>query len=154
MAKLSRRAVLSSLAVAPASAALPMAPRSPPPTPDPIVAEIAAWLAARDRAEALLTDWQCLEGQLSLKCKPMSLTEASRRGFAEVRQMRALDRRYKRLAKKLDRAAGRITAMRASSAAGGLAKLEMALRILEPMDCEEFSWALIQGGFEDLRALL
>jgi hypothetical protein len=67
--------------------------------------------------------------------------------------MRAIDRRYERLRRKLTHAAERIVATRAITVEGALAKIEMALKILEPMDCEPFSWDLIQGGFDDLRAL-
>lgn len=152
--------MLSSLAVTPAAGP----PDTPPcenrqialsaPLTDPIIAQVSAWLAERVRAEALLAEWQRLEHARSLKRGDMGLAEAARRGFPESRQMKQLDRRYDKLCRKFDRAAGRIVAARAQSPAGRLAKLEMALQILEPMDCEEFSWPLIRGGYEDLRGLL
>jgi hypothetical protein len=56
--------------------------------------------------------------------------------------------------KKLDRQAARIVVKRANSPEGALAKIEMGLKIQGPYDWEEYAFALIQDGCEQLRQRL
>lgn len=125
-------------------------------TVDPVVELVQEWMARQDAADALTHEWQRLEHQLSLRIKPLGIgmTEASRRGFAEVRRMRRLDKRIAESERRLRRVTERILPLRARSIEGVAAKIEMGLRIQEPLDCEEFSWALLKSGFEELREIL
>ena len=85
----------------------------------------------------------------------MNLSQAGRSGLPEARAMRALDRKIKSAGKKLDRRAARIVLKRVTSRReGALAKIEMGLRIQGPYDWEEYAFALIQDGCEQLRARL
>ncbi|MDO8297449.1 MAG: hypothetical protein Q7T19_13540 [Caulobacter sp.] len=145
MTRPSRRGIVTGLAVAGVGA---VGWRT-----DPLVALVKTWIADREAASALLIEWGRLEHWQSLACTATSPGQARRGDFSETREMRTIDRRHERLRRKLTRAAERIIATRAITVEGALAKIEMALKILEPMDCEEFSWGLIQGGFDDLRAL-
>ena len=131
MSEPSRRRVVSGLAAAPLAGGA---------SADPVTDMVRAWIAERGRADALLIRWGRLEHR--------------RPGIGPSREMREIERRLDEMRLALDAAAGRIVALRAGSAASGLAKIEMALRILEPLDCEPFCWELIQGGYEDLRAVL
>jgi len=153
MAKLTRRKLIAGAAVAPlaGAAGTPAAVKA-----DPLVARVRAWIGEQNAADALTREWQwqLLEHALFLKCKPMTLPQATRSGMAEARAMRALEQRMKAASRKLDRAGGRLVQTRAVTAARALAKIEMGLKIQEPLDCEEYSWALIKGRFEDLRQLL
>jgi hypothetical protein len=149
MAKLSRRKLIAGVAAAPLVGTVVA-----PPKVDPLVAKVRAWLADREAADGLMHQWQRLETALYRKHGAMSTREAIRAGHAEGRQMKVLDARYRAASKKLDRRAGRLVLARAVTTEGALAKVEMGLRIQEPLDCEEFSWALIQGGFEELRQFM
>lgn len=167
MPKLSRRNVIAGAAVAPlalngaAHAAKPGRAEAPPtaPTsnPDPVVAKAAAWMAAYDAREALIREWQDQETALFAKVKAanISVDRGMRGGMAEARAMRALDRKIKTARKKLDRDAGRIVLMRATSARGALAKIMVGLRIQGPYDWnDEIVEALVRDGCEQLALML
>ena len=168
MAKLSRRIFIAGAAAAPlagaarvggASCAKPSTPapaRASVAKSDPIVAKVAEWIAVQDTREAMMLEWQDWENALCAKIKPtrMNLTQAARSGLPEARAMRALDRKIKTAGKKLDRAAGRIVLMQPISQQGALAKIELGLRIQGPYDWEDYAYALLQDGFEQLRRRL
>jgi len=167
MAKISRRKLITGAAVAPLAlngathAAPAKAPRASRPAPasnaDPIVAKVAAWMAAYDAREALIREWQDHETVLFAKVKAanISVDRGMRSGMAEARAMRALDRKISASRKKLDRDAGRIVLMRATSAQGALAKIRLGLRIQGPYDWnDDIVEALVQDGCEHLALLL
>jgi hypothetical protein len=151
MAKLSRRRLIAAAAAAPLGGAA----GAPARKIDPVLGKVRAWIAAKDAQDRLVRDWQDLERRLCDRIRPLSmtLTRACRSGLPEARAMRALMRRIKAADRKLDRDAAQIVLMRATTQAGALAKIEMGLRLQEPLDCDEYAWALIQAGFEQLRAL-
>jgi hypothetical protein len=150
MAKLSRRTLIAGAAAAPLAGTA----GAPAPAPaDPVVPLARVWIVERETADALLSRWGRLEDALPVS-PTLSLTQALRSGLPEAREMRAIDRRVRLLLRKLARDAEHIVPMQAVTAEGGLAKIEMALKILEPVDVEEFSWALVQAGVEDLRRLI
>jgi len=167
MAKISRRKLIAGAAAAPlalngaAHAAKPgraEAPRTGTTSPpDPVVAKAAAWMAAYDAREALIREWQHQETALFAKVKVanISVDRGMRGGMAEARAMRALDRKIKTARKKLDRDAGRIVLMRATSAQGALAKIMVGLRIQGPYDWnDEIVEALVRDGCEQLALML
>lgn len=115
MAKLSRRNLIAGAAAAPltlsgAAHAAPAKPaaRASVTETDPIVAKVAAWMAAYDAREALIREWQDHENALYAKVKTMNISvdRGMRSGMAEARAMRALDRKITASRKKLDREAG------------------------------------------------
>lgn len=149
MAKLSRRKLIAGAAATPLAGA---AGAPPPPKADPIVAKVRAWLAGRAEHDALAREWARLETKLMAKTRAkMNMTQARRSGAPEARAMRVLDKRIVAAWKKLNRAAGRIVVMRPTSAEGALAKIELGLAIQGPYDWEDFAYALLQDGFEQLR---
>mgnify|MGYP000048559831 CR=1 FL=1 len=168
MPKLSRRKLIVGAAAAPlalngaAHAAKPGRAEAPCASaltskPDPVVAKAAAWMAAYDAREALLREWQHQETALFTKVKALnvSVDRGMRSGMAEARAMRALDRRIKVARKKLDRDAGHIVLMRATSPQGALAKIMVGLRIQGPYDWnDEIVEALVQDGCEQLALML
>ena len=168
MAKISRRNLIAGAAAAPlalngAAHAAPAKPgraearTSPVSNPDPIVAKVDAWMAAYDAREALIREWQHQETALFAKVKAagLSVDRGMRSGMAEARAMRALDRRIKAARRKLDRDAGRIVLMRATSAQGALAKIMVGLRIQGHYDWnDEIVEALVQDGCEQLALML
>jgi hypothetical protein len=162
MADISRRSVVVGTTIAPLVAAAPRLPSSAPTAHsspkqcDPVTIRVRQWAKAKDAQDELVRQWQEAEDQLCPKIRPLqiSLTAAVRGRLPEAKLMRALMRKIKAADRKLDRAAARIVTMRATTPAGALAKIEMGLKIQEPLDCEEYSWALLQCGFEELRSLL
>jgi hypothetical protein len=164
---ISRRKLITGAAVAPlalngAAHAAPAKPgrearTAPAPAPDPVVAKAAAWMAAYDAREALIREWQHQETALFAKVKAagLSVDRGMRSQMPEARAMRALDRKIKTSRKKLDRDAGRIVLMRATSAQGALAKIRVGLRIQGPYDWnDEIVEALVQDGCEQLALML
>jgi hypothetical protein len=123
---------------------------------DPVLDEIRAWLSDKDAQDALQREWQDAESRLLLTMKPlgMSLTQAIRARHPEAVRMRTLMKQIRALDRRLARAADRIVKMRPTTPRGALAKIEMALRIQEPQGCEEYSWALVEGGFARLCELI
>lgn len=171
MSKISRRNLIAGAAAAPlagaavngAAHAAPAKPgraearTAPAPNADPIVAKVAAWMAAYDAREAMLEQWSDLDAALIAKRKAMKLSaaQARRERLPETRAMRALDRKIKAASKKLDRDAGRIVVMRPTSAAGALAKIRLGLRIQGPYDWnDDIVEALVQDGCEQLALML
>ena len=160
MAKISRRNLIAGAAAAPlalngAAHAAPLKPSRA--EADPVVAKVAAWMAAYDAREALLLEWQDFETALFAKVKALNISvdRGMRSGMAEARAMRALDRKIKAARRKLDRDAGRIVLMRATSAQGALAKIMVGLRIQGPYDWnDEIVEALVQDGCEQLALML
>lgn len=122
--------------------------------PDPLIARVAGWIAARDVADTVMHDWQRLETELFRKHGAMSPREASRRGHEEGDQMRLLDVRYKALSRRLCREADRLAGARPLTPSGALAKIEMGLRIQQPLDREDCAWVLVSSGFTELRRLV
>lgn len=124
--------------------------------PDPVLEEISAWLTKKDAQDALQREWQDAESRLLLTMKPlgMSLNQAIRARHPEAVRMRTLMKQIRALDRRLARAADRIVRMRPTTPRGALAKIEMALRIQEPQGCEEYSWALVEGGFARLCELI
>jgi hypothetical protein len=143
MSKLTRRKLIVGAAAAPL---LGMAP--PPPAPDSVLPLAQTWIAERARANALMARWSQLEDEL-----PRGMLGARGRHLPQQKTMRTIDRQLRRLLEKLNRDAGRIAPMQARTTAGALAKIEMALAILEPVDVEEHSWGLVSAGFADLTRL-
>lgn len=154
MSKLSRRNVIvgaaaASLALNGAAHAAPVeAARASPAMPDPVLPLARTWIAERAEADALMARWSDLEAEL-----PRAAMGDRKSPLPQARAMRAIDCRLRRLLAKLSRDAERIAPMRAQSREGALAKIEMALAILEPVDVEEHSWALVAAGFADLSRL-
>ena len=162
MPKLTRRNLIAGAAAAPLAGAVNGAEAAPRAKAakaatraegDPVVAKVAAWMAAADAREALLEQWSDLDAALIAKRKAMKLSaaQARRERLPETRAMRALDRKIKAASKKLDRDAGRIVAMRPTSAAGALAKIRLGVRIQGPYDWnDDYVYALVQDGCEQL----
>ncbi|MFN3465295.1 MAG: hypothetical protein ACK4X1_14595 [Terricaulis sp.] len=142
MSKLTRRNLIAGAVAAPLTVGLgAQAPA------DPVLPLARTWIAERATADALMARWSDLEAEV------MGEARARRRVLPQAREMRAIDRQLKRLLKKLSRDAERIAPLRATSRTGALAKIEMALAILEPVDVEEHSWGLVAAGFADLTRL-
>jgi hypothetical protein len=144
MSKLTRRNLIAVAAAAPLLAAT----RSGTSTLDPVSGLARTWIAERKRADALMARWGDLEHEL-----PPGMLGKRGRHLLQQKAMRVIDRELKQLFAKLNRDAERITRMQARSRAGALAKIEMALAILEPVDVEEHSWGLVNSGFADLTRL-
>lgn len=123
---------------------------------DPVVDHARAWIAAKDAQDVLIMNWQDAEHRLSIRIKPMKIgfAQAVRGDLREARSMRYLMRRIKAADRELDRSAAQIALMQPTTSLGALAKIEMALRIQQPTNLEERSWALLDSGAKELRKLL
>ncbi|HRK67570.1 MAG TPA: hypothetical protein PKY73_08460 [Hyphomonas sp.] len=124
--------------------------------PDPVVASVEAWMSDYSKREAMMLEWQDWEVALCERIRPLGigLTRGHRSRLPEARSMRALDRKIKALGKKLDKRAARIILTRVTSTKAALAKIEMGMRIQGPYDWEDYAFALIQDGCEQLRKWL
>ncbi len=161
MAVLSRRALVGAATAIVASAHRTSHARGleegPTKAPSHLVeTKVREWIAQKEAQESLVRRWQDLEHRLCEKIRPlgMGLTAAVRSGLPEARAMRMLMRRIRTEDRRLDRAAASIVLMRSSTIEDALAKVQLGLRIQEPLDCEEYSWALMRDGFERLRELI
>ena len=126
------------------------------PLRDPVIAEVATWMAAKNAVEALQEVWSDLEHQLSLKMSPHALyrLEADRSNLPEARAMQALIRKMRAADRKLENKAEEIALVRVQSVAGALAQIELGLRIQGPYNWESSALALVRGGFAQLRDLV
>lgn len=158
MRSVSRRALMTAVAALPlvAGGQRSAGVEAPRQATDPVVTAVRQWMADQHAREAMIREWQDWENALCQRIRPlpMNLSQASRSGLPEARAMRTLDRKIKTVGKKLDRRAARIVLKRVTSPEGALAKIEMGLRIQGPYDWEEYAFALIQDGCEQLRARL
>jgi hypothetical protein len=166
MSKLSRRKLIAGAAAAPLAlngaahagkSGSAQVSRPAPPTPDPVVDKVTAWIKDRDAIDAMMREWQDWEMALCAKIKgaPMTLTQACRSGLPEARAMRALDRKIKPGLKRLERTAQCVVLMRPMSAEGALAKIRLGLRIQGPYDWnDDYVYALVQDGCEQLALML
>ena len=99
-------------------------------------------------------EWQRLETQLFRKHGAMGPREASRRGHEEGDQMRLLDVRYTAMSRALRRQAKQLAVARPVTLAGAMAKIEMGLRLHEPLDREDCASVLLSSGFSELHRLV
>src|SRR6185312_12946635 len=123
MSSLSRRKLIAAVAAAPLIAAPAGIGPNPQRSRDPVIAKVQSWMAAKERQDALIVTWQDLENRLCNKIRPLGigLTQASRSALPEARQMRTLMRQVRLADRKLDRAAGHLVLVRATSPEGALA---------------------------------
>lgn len=123
---------------------------------DPVVTAVRQWMDDQRSRDAMIREWQDWENALCARIRllPMNLSQAGRSGLPEARAMRALDHKIKSTGKKLDRRAARLVLKRVTSLEGALAKIELGLSIQGPYDWEEYAFALIQDGCEQLRRRL
>jgi hypothetical protein len=147
MPKLSRRTMIAAAAAAPLGGGMNGAEAA-----DPVVVKVGEWKAAKAAQDVMVREWQGLESVLLDRAQAlgMDLAQAHRSRLPEARAMRALMRRIEAMDGPLDRATGRIVLMRPSSTAGALAKIELGLTIQGPHDWEEYAYALVQDGWEQL----
>lgn len=123
---------------------------------DPLCEAVRQWLAEKAEQSRLERQWQDQEHRLMEKCTAsgVSFASACKGRSGEAQEMRLLMRQIKAIDHRLDIASQGILSMRASSAAGALALIELGLAIQEPLDCEEHAWALLRSGADQMRALL
>jgi len=124
---------------------------------DPVVSQVAGWIAERKAIEAMMEGWADQEFALCKKVKPMglSLTQAYRCGLPEARAMKRLDRKIKLGLTRLERQARAIVLMRTTSAAGAFAKITLGVKIQGPYDWnDDYVYALVQDGCEQLALML
>lgn len=123
---------------------------------DPVIELVRDWIAARDRQDAVVRNWQDAEHRLFIKAKAskIALTQAVDGDLPDAQLMRSLMRQIKSADRQLERSAARIIAMRPTSPAGALAKIEMALRLQQHSINEDHAWALVNSATAHLRTLL
>ena len=123
---------------------------------DRLCEAVRRWLEEKAEQSGLERQWQDREHRLMEKCRASGVKFASacKGRSGEAREMRLLMRQIKAIDRRLDIASQSILTMRASSAAGALALIELGLAIQEPLDCEEHAWALLRNGADQMRALL
>jgi hypothetical protein len=124
------------------------------PCPDPLVADVRAWIAEWNESNALMREYKDLETALIGRHGGMTAAQAIARGIPEGFVMRSLERRCDAIDRKLERDAERIVQTRAKTAEGAIAKIELGLEMQSPFDRDDFVWALIEGACKDLRELM
>lgn len=154
--RVSRRSVLAgSLAlsiVAPATRDLAGMRRADA-LPDPLIAMAAAWLAQRQRVDALTLEWGRLETQLAGRARRLGVEIEDARGgrFTEARAMRVLDGRIEAAYRDLGELAEAASLMRAVSLEGALAKVELSVRVQGRYGWQDHALDLAEGGITELR---
>ena len=159
MEPFSRRTVLAAAASAIADAGKRANTQSSWPLPcahDPAVALARAGVVAVDERDARRRRWQHLEDELCRKAKPLGfrLQEAGRSELPEAREMRVIERQLETMSAQLDQLLEAVVETHAQSIEGALAKMELALRLQEPLDAEEPVWPLLESSFRELSKLV
>lgn len=153
-----RRLIAASLGVPAASITLPSVAElyhgSMP--SDPIVERAAAWIAERQRLDSLTFAWQRLETQLMGRAKALGvdMDDAREPGLPEARAMRVLDAKMETSHRKLADLVAAVRSMRAVSAEGALAKVDLGLRVQGRYGWQDHALELLQGGADELGVFL
>ncbi len=123
---------------------------------DPVIDLVRDWIAGRDRQDAMVRSWQDSEHRLSIEAKAskITFTQAVDSDLPDAQLMRSLMRHIKPAERQLERSAARIIALRPTSPAGALAKIEMALRLQQHTINEDHAWALVNCATAQLRTLV
>jgi hypothetical protein len=158
--RVSRRSVLgSTLAVpligaAPASAGFVGMPGGG--STDPVLGLAGAWIANREQLEALIFEWQRLEKALMKKAKALGvdMDDARGGGSPEAAGMRTVDRTMDTTYGVLECLAREASGLRAVSAEGALAKVDLGLRVQGRYGWQPYALELLQGGVGELGACL
>lgn len=121
-----------------------------------ILGRVSSWIARNDRVDELQREWQQLESALFAKAATLKIScDAAMRGnLAEAKNMRALDAEIEASHRDLAVEAGEIRAMKSSSVAAALAKVELGLRVQGPFDWRDHARQLIDDGIEELKSML
>lgn len=100
--------------------------------------------------------WQCLEMALFAKAATLkiSCSAALKGSFIEAKRLRALDAEIGAGYRDLAAEAGKIQAMKSSSFAAALAKVELGLRVQGPYDWRDHARQLIDDGIGELKSML
>lgn len=124
--------------------------------PDPLVERVAAWITERQRLDALTFAWQRLETQLMSRAKTLGVDMDVARGrrLPEARAMRALDAKMETYHRKLADLAEAASIMRAVSAEGALAKVQLGLHVQGRYGWQDHALELLQGGADELGLFL
>jgi len=152
---ISRRGLITALGVSTALGALGETPAGVQ-TVDEVFRLAERWVAAKAEQTALVRKWQRAETKFFAAFKAAELTyeDAYRRRWPEVRQMKALDREIKQLDRVLDGLAREIRRTPATTPAGALAKIEIALRIQDRIDFYTHAWELMSSGRDELKLMI
>jgi hypothetical protein len=123
---------------------------------DPVVGNVRAWIAARERQDVMVKRWQSAEHRLSIAARDSELSFASAvdGDLPDAKLMRSLMRQIKSADRDLGRSAMEIAAMRPTTPLGALAKIDMALRIRQPTNDDDHAWMLVDSATVQLRELL
>ena len=121
-----------------------------------ILDRVSSWIARHDRLDEVQREWQQLESALFAKAATLKIScDAAMRGnLAEAKDMRALDAEIEASHRDLAVEAGEIRAMKSSSVADALAKVELGLSVQGPFDWRDHARQLIADGIEELKSML
>jgi hypothetical protein len=124
--------------------------------PDPLVERVGAWIAERQRLDALTFGWQRLETQLMGRAKALGVDMEDARGrrLPEARAMRVLDGKMETSHRELSDLAKAASLMRAVSVEGALAKVELGLSVQGRHGWQDHALELLQGGTDELGVFL
>jgi hypothetical protein len=106
-------------------------------------------LAGKQAANRLLVAWADLEARLDRGRGGLSLAAVLERDSIETRQMRALDRRFDRLSRRLSQAVREMEALPATTQRGVRLKIEAALTYTDPSERTEAPWSLVESALRD-----
>lgn len=123
---------------------------------DYLVERATNWAMRHQRLFEMEQQWQRLETALFAKAATLKIScDAAMRGnLAEAKDMRALDAEIEASHRDLAVEAGEIRAMKSTSVAAALAKVELGLRVQGPFDWRDHARQLIDDGIEELKSML
>lgn len=123
---------------------------------DYLVERATSWAMRHQRLFEMEEQWQRFETALFAKAATLKIScgAAMRGNLAEAKDMRALDAEIEASHRELAVEAGEIRAMKSSSVAAALAKVELGLRVQGPFDWRDHARQLIDDGIEELKSML
>lgn len=110
----------------------------------------------RRKCDDLVRRWQAAEHALSKRARSeeIPLDEAYKKPWPEAAVMNKLMKRINLFDRKLPVAAEAIIALKSSSTEEAIAKICLGISLREPCPDDILAWALVAGGFRELRHLI
>lgn len=144
---LSRRALLTGIAILPVVTPPPVAPVT-----DPVTVLWKEWQRTATEADALCGQWSEAEQVLARGVGWNAVAATVATNTAEAQGMNALAQRQDDLDRLLDDLGRRILALPSRGAAGTIAKLSLALTIADPTQLDALEWRLVKDALHELRS--
>ena len=158
MTKVSRRAIIAAGLALPtvgAAQATSSLTASKKASLDPLVTLAGDWIALRARVDALSVEADDLQGRVFAEARTLGMKSERACGssLAKAAAWRAKKLEFEDGSRQLERMASKIEKMRAVTADGAIAKIELALHV-QYEEWSEYAFEFVEDGIADLRELI